>query len=238
MTEKIEKPTYDVANQNVYDSFNTFIFSKNTSIINKLLTRHEFYLKCKELPGSIVECGVFKGSGVATWLKIMNLYEPNSNKKVIGFDFFESAEETSKKIDENNYECKDALKEIVKRGNNDLQTSFDIVKKNISCVSNFENRFDLVKGDIKISSREYCEKNPGFYISLLYLDLDVGEPTYWTLKNLWDRILPGGIIIFDEYQAYFFNEASGINKFLKEIGYEYNIKSTLCGCPDAYMIKK
>ncbi len=68
--------------------------------------------------------------------------------------------------------------------------------------------------------------------------MDLGEPTYWALKNMWDRILPGGFIVFDEYQAYFFNEASGVNKFLKEINYDYCIKSTLHACPDAYMIKK
>jgi hypothetical protein len=237
LEDKLEKPTYDVARQDIYDSFNNFIFSNNTSIINKLFARHEFYLKVKELPGSIVECGVFKGSGMATWLKILNLYEPNSNKRVIGFDFFDSQEETSKKIDDKNYECGNALKEIVNRGT-DNTTSLESVKNKLLNVVNLTTKFELVKGAIEESSKEYCKKNPGFYISILYLDLDLGEPTYWALKNFWDRILPGGLIIFDEYQAYFFNEASGVNKFLKEINYDFSIKQTMCACPDAYMVKK
>ena len=38
------------------------------------------------MPGEIVELGVFKGSGMAGWLKAGRLMQ--SMRKVIGFDFF------------------------------------------------------------------------------------------------------------------------------------------------------
>jgi|UniRef100_A0A6C0J1B8 hypothetical protein len=43
----------------------------------------------KDLPGDIVECGVFKGSGIFTWYKLIELYAPFEIKKVIGFDYFD-----------------------------------------------------------------------------------------------------------------------------------------------------
>ena len=47
--------------------------------------------KIKHLNGDIVECGIFKGSRLFTWLKLISLEQPHSIKKVIGFDFFESS---------------------------------------------------------------------------------------------------------------------------------------------------
>ena len=38
-----------------------------------------------EVPGDVVELGVFKGSGVAAWLKLNGISSSN-NKKVFGFD--------------------------------------------------------------------------------------------------------------------------------------------------------
>ncbi|MFM7987267.1 MAG: hypothetical protein ACKPKO_48935, partial [Candidatus Fonsibacter sp.] len=42
-------------------------------------------------------------------------------------------------------------------------------------------------------------ENNDFLISLLYIDVDLDRLSYNGLKYLWDRILPSGIILFDEY---------------------------------------
>ena len=87
----MKKPTTN-NNQNLYDNFNGFILSDDTRIFNKLITRTLLYDKIKDIPGDIVECGVFKGSGTFTFLKLKNIFNPNSSKKVIGFDFFNTDE--------------------------------------------------------------------------------------------------------------------------------------------------
>ena len=40
--------------------------------------------------GDICECGVFRGSGIFTWVKLMMIFKPNNNFKVVGFDLFGS----------------------------------------------------------------------------------------------------------------------------------------------------
>ena len=74
--------------QELYDSFNGFILSDDTKVFGKLLARTLLVDQVKDLPGDIVECGVFKGTGLLTFLKIKRFLCPNSGKKVIGFDFF------------------------------------------------------------------------------------------------------------------------------------------------------
>jgi hypothetical protein len=50
--------------------------------------------------------------------------------------------------------------------------------------------------------------------------------------------VPGGYIIFDEYEYHRFNECSGVEKFLKEKNIEYTIETTNFFLPSAFMIKK
>ena len=76
--------------QNLYDFFNGFILSPDTKVFGKLLARTLLVDQVKVLPGDIVECGVFKGTGMLTFLKIKRFLCPNSGKKVVGFDFFNS----------------------------------------------------------------------------------------------------------------------------------------------------
>ena len=59
--------------QNLYDFFNGFILSSDTKVFGKLLARTLLVDQVKDLPGDIVECGVFKGTGMLTFLKIQGL---------------------------------------------------------------------------------------------------------------------------------------------------------------------
>jgi hypothetical protein len=101
-------------NQNIFDSYNNFIFSKDRNIFNKLYSRFYFYNMTKHLLGDIIECGVFKGSGFFAWLKMLDMNEPNSIKKVIGFDFFDPnfVDNLDNKID------KETMKQVFTRCEN------------------------------------------------------------------------------------------------------------------------
>lgn len=102
---------------------------------------------------------------------------------------------------------------------------------------NIHKKYILVEGDVEYSVPEFVKNNPGFRISLLYIDCDLDKPTYYSLKYLWDRILPGGIIVFDEYEYHSFSESNGVDRFLKENNISYNVISTNFLCPTAYIIK-
>jgi hypothetical protein len=58
---------------------------------------------------------------------------------------------------------------------------------------------ELVKGNIIITLDKYLKEKPGFCISLLYMDLNIDEPTYYVLEKLYTYIVKSLIIAFDEY---------------------------------------
>ena len=55
--------------QSFYDSFNTFMLSSDLKVFGKLLARTQLFDKVKDIPGDIVECAVFKGTALFTFLK-------------------------------------------------------------------------------------------------------------------------------------------------------------------------
>ena len=73
-------------NQNkIYDNF---LKETNVNRLQKILAKYELFKKIINVPGDICECGVFKGSGIFLWVKLMMIFKPNNNFKVVGFDFF------------------------------------------------------------------------------------------------------------------------------------------------------
>jgi hypothetical protein len=228
--ENLELKTYS---QSFFDCFNSFILSDDKRVFNKLVARTLLYNEVKDVPGDIVECGVFKGTGLYTFLKLKNIYNPNSSKKVIGFDFFNTdklIESIKGTID------KETMETLFKGRNFNHEDSFkDLLRDKLLLDGFAENDFDLIAGDITLTSKEFAKNNPGAKISLLYIDLDIEEPTYNTLTNLWDNITKGGLIVFDEYGYHKWTESLGVDRFLKEKNLE--IKSLNYACPTAYIKK-
>jgi len=218
-----------------YDAFNQFIFSNDIKLLGKLLLRHEFFNKIKHLPGDIVEIGVFKGSGIASFSKFVEISCPNSNKKVIGFDIFNVINAT-KILDKDGSFDKDTMTTVYSKVDEN-QLTLNSVKSNLNNM-NINKNYILVEGDVEQTIPQFIVDNPGFKISLLYIDVDIERPTYVALKYLWDRILPGGVILFDEYEYHKFSESVGVDKFLKEFNIPYDLQSTNFMAPTAFMIKK
>jgi len=63
----------------------------------------------------------------------------------------------------------------------------------------YKPRVILVKGDIEETVPRFVEEKPGLRISLLHFDCDTYRPTKVGLEVLWPRVVPGGVVLFDEY---------------------------------------
>jgi Macrocin-O-methyltransferase (TylF) len=220
-------------NQELYDAYNAFLMSDDRRIFFKMCLRIQLYNMVKDLHGDIVECGVFKGSGVFLWLKLLELNEPNSLKKVIGFDFFDQSFVNNLE----NITDRESMKSVFQRDQNLTENDISIEKiSNKLFSSGFKkSKFELIKGDIAETSRDFLKYRPGFRISLLYLDLDLEEPTTATLNSFYDRVVSGGIIVFDEYAYHTWSESNAVDRFVKE----KNLKlfNTGIETPTAYIIK-
>jgi len=65
-------------------------------------------------------------------------------------------------------------------------------------------KVELVKGDLRETAPRYIKANPHLVVSLLYLDIDLYEPTKKALEVFVPRMPKGAIIGFDELNANIF----------------------------------
>ena len=93
-----------IDNTNEWDLYNGFFLNNDIERLRKFLVREHFFRMSLELPGDIVEVGVFKGTGIAQMLKLREIFIPASNKKVIGFDLFTQSSNYKKTL---NTRCRD-----------------------------------------------------------------------------------------------------------------------------------
>lgn len=219
--------------QSIYDNFNDFVFSNDIKVFAKLIARTILFKQVIDIPGDIVECGVFKGSGILTWLKLKRVLAPNIFKKIIGFDFFD----TKQLVDGLSGIDKERMNNLFVSRNFTLDDNYIKVLKSIIESAGFdESSYELIEGDISFTSFDFVRKRPGAKISLLYLDLDLERPTYDTLEAFWNIMSIGGLVVFDEYAYHQWSEAIGVDRFfnakkVKVLNLPYN-------APTAYVMKE
>lgn len=230
-------------NNDEWDLYNGFFLMSDIERLRKFLVREHFFKMSLEIPGDIVEVGVFKGTGIAQLLKMREIFIPASNKKVIGFDLFSCSNEykpilnnLDEKLDEYYTLSNANMENGIKK--EDIETFIDNMQLTNTRIGFNRDIYQLIEGDVNITIPKYLLDNPGFRISYLYLDLDIDNPTYTSLSLLYDRIVRGGIIVFDEYACEKWTESNAVDRFLKDHSY-LEIKTLQWGrTPTAYIIKK
>ena len=219
--------------QKIYDGFNDFMLSPDLKVFGKMLARTLLFHKVKDVPGDIIEFGVFKGTGLMTFLKLKRYFCPNTMKKVIGFDYFE----TNNLLKSLSSQDKEAMSTLFKERGFAHEESFkEYLNQAILNFGFDSHEFDLIKGDASETSKEYVKTRPGLKISLLYLDLDLAKPTYDVLCTMWDNVSKGGIVVFDEYAYQKWSESQGADQFFKDKDVE--IVSLNYMAPTACVVKK
>jgi len=166
-----------------------YFLTCDNSRIGKTISHYELYKKIVNLPGDILEFGVYKASSFLRWAAFRQILEAESSRKIIGFDAFGPFPRTdnpsdNKFIDSFEMAGGDGI------GINELEYYLNIKK-----IGNYE----LIKGDITNTAIDFIEQHPTIEISMLHIDVDVEKPTSVILENFYERVVKGGLIVFDDY---------------------------------------
>jgi len=171
--------------------------------IAKFLTKYEIFKRVLNVNGSFVECGVLHGAGTLAWAKLSSIFEPaNHVRKIIGFDTFEGFPSVDQK--DSRTGTSDQLKPAGLTG-----SPYDHVREAVSvydlnrAIAHIP-KVELIKGDLTKTAPKYLEDNPHLVVALLYLDVDLYEPTKKAIEVFLPRMPKGAIIVFDELNARIF----------------------------------
>ena len=163
--------------------------------LKRFLAMYEVFKLALPVKGSVVECGVLRGFGVMSWAKLSAMLEPeNLTRRLYGFDSFAGfpavterdanavAEPTPGALCADSY---DELQQLIAEYDRDRFLGH-------------VDKVHLVRGDVVKTIPKFVEEHPHLVVSLLFLDLDLYEPTKIALQHFVPRMPRGAVIAFDE----------------------------------------
>jgi len=209
-------------------------------LMTRFLAHFELFKMTLDLPGSIVELGVSRGVSFFSFHKFLEIFLPtDTSKKVFGFDSFEGLSDFSAKDGQSS---NDLQNDKVTEGWSAKSVEGEIFELNQLFNDDAilaRERSRLIKGRIQETLPTFLKETPGLRINLLHLDMDLYEPTLYALENLWDLVVPGGVVVFDEYALPpWGGEATAVDEFRARRGLDFQLKKFgWCLTPTAYCIK-
>jgi O-methyltransferase len=213
--------------------------AKYSPIYNKYseftMISHKEYVEClelvshfKNLNGSIIECGVWRGGMIAGMVDIMG-----KERNYWLFDSFEGLPRAKEIDGKAALEWQNNVNSPWYFNNCTAETEWAVKAMKLARAKNYK----LIKGWFEDTLPYFKDKEP---IAVLHLDADWYDSTITCLEYLFPKVQKGGLIILDDY--YVWDGCSkALHDYLSEykreekIANAYSVKSQFTGC---YLIKR
>lgn len=177
--------------EDAYAHENAFYLTCSPARLGKLIAHIDLYRQASGVPGALVECGVFKGASLARFAMARHLFESEGTRGLIAFDTFGGFPDTQFEADRGPRE-----RFIAAAGADSVSMEqLRGVLAHKGCSANVT----LVDGDICETVPRFVADHPELRIALLHVDVDVFEPTEAVMTHLAARVVPGGLIVLDDY---------------------------------------
>jgi len=177
-----------------WDYENAFHLTSDVTRLGKIAAHFELYRMITGLPGHVVELGVFKGCSLVRFATFRELLESPRSRKIIGFDAFGA------------FPAPDAAdphaaadKAFVAGWEHGAGQGITVEALRGVLAHKGIGNVELVAGDIRQTLPVWAAAHPAARVALLHIDTDVREPAALGLELLYDRVVPGGIVVLDDY---------------------------------------
>lgn len=150
----------------------------------RYLALYEAYKMTLPFAGHIAEAGIWKGTCTIYFAKLTRMFEPDSNTLVHGFDWFQGARAEGDEA----HLVQDGL----------YAASFEWVSKLIS-VQGLDDVVRIHNLDLAKDLPVFFAKHPHLQFKLVFLDCGLYKVVRACLEHFWPRLVPGGILILDNF---------------------------------------
>ncbi|UDM00278.1 TylF/MycF/NovP-related O-methyltransferase [Streptomyces longhuiensis] len=175
-----------------------------------LATRH---IVKHDIPGDIVECGVWRGGSMQACAKAL-LAQGDTERDLYLFDTYEGM--TPPTEQDLRRDGKSAEELLAAQGKDRpiwAVATLDDVKSGFRYVPYPEDRLHFVRGKVEDTVPRQAPEQ----ISILRLDTDWYASTKHELDHLYDRLVPGGVLLIDDY-GYWQGSRQAVDEFLEKTG--------------------
>ena len=137
---------------------------------------------CLEVPGDFIECGVYRGFSFAVVTTYVGF--ENVDKTLYLYDTFEGIPEE--------YNSENRSNAVYEKENAQYK---DAIYKHVQKKFEKYPNVKLVKGIVPDTFKEACPEK----IAFLHIDMNSSKSEIAALEVLFDKVTPGGMIVFDDY---------------------------------------
>jgi O-methyltransferase len=186
------------------------------------------YILKNNIEGVIIECGVYTGDFEEIWIR--ELMKNNVVRDIYLYDTFGGLVEPS----ENDYTCKDARiysmnkdevyntwknQIINEKINNWCYSPLENVQNRLNATGYSQNNLHYIVGNVMETLKDKT-KIPE-KIAILRLDTDWYESSKYELEQMYDNVVKGGVIIFDDYY-HWEGQRKATDDFFKTLNIDYH----------------
>ncbi|MDP4540572.1 TylF/MycF/NovP-related O-methyltransferase [Qipengyuania sp. DY56-A-20] len=174
-----------------WDWENGYHWFAESSRFGKFLAHYELYKKIVGLPGDLCEFGVFKATSLIRFSIFREMLENEQARSIRGFDAFGSFPREGIELE--------ADQAFINGFENSAGDGLSIEEVEAILEQKGIGNVDLRKGNVFDTVPQLIKELPALRIAFLHLDMDVREPTQFVLDQLFARVVPGGLVVFDDY---------------------------------------
>ena len=203
----LSEPKFSAAFKSIYDNHKYDQYNGPDRIAWRLNTLCWAARCASKIPGSFVECGTFKGDMAWVILQVIG------SENISNFYLYDSFDGFS--LDLSSSEDYPLNEGFFTFANNCYQEK-GIYESVVSRFKNYDN-VKIIKGFVPNSFKNVMPEK----ISFLHIDLNSPKAEIAALEHLFDLVVPGGVIIFDDYGWKVFESQKIVEDlFMQERGYE------------------
>lgn len=183
------------SSDSIEDRLATFPRYVRRAQVTRFLALYELFRRVLPVKGSIIECGVFRGFSLMSFAKISAVLEPNNlTRRIYGFDSFEGFPQVTR--EDHPETTATAVGDLASASLKELRALIDVYDRDRFL--GHIPKVQLIEGDLTHTLPQFVEDNPHLMVSLLFLDVDLYEPTKVALETVLPRMPSGAVLAFDE----------------------------------------
>lgn len=157
----------------------------------RYLSLYEAYKLVADKVGHLADVGSWLGSSFLFTAKLVRLFEPYASSRVHAFDWFEGMDPVQGDKDQNYRGSYDSLRRLI-----EIQDLSDV-----AAVHKLDLRSELAAfGRLP----EYAELR----FKYVFMDCGLKEVLASAIPFFWERLLPGGVMLFDHFSTHIQHEST------------------------------
>lgn len=178
----------------------------------RFIAIQDIFRRTLSVPGHIAEFGSWRGANLLHLAKLLRIFDPHGSKLVHGFDSFTGLQSFADQD----------LHSTSQRGayRGDYEELLSIIN-----LYELQDEIVLHKGFVADTLGPLLESQQELSFSMVYLDMDLYEPTLQAMVQMHPRLSKGGVFVLDEWNMDSFpGESIAAREFLNIHGSSYSVE--------------